>query len=298
MNRWIEAARPRTLPLALANILLGNFLAFSKGNFSFITGILTILTTLFLQILSNFANDYGDSKKGTDNLDRKVAMRTVQTGKISLNEMKKGIYFLITISFLTGIGLIYFSLKQASLNEILIFLSLGIFAILSSIGYTMGKKPYGYLGLGDLFVFLFFGLIGTMGSYYLQTLDFNFWILMPASSVGFLSIAVLNLNNLRDLENDKKNGKISMVVRMGFNKGIVYQKILILFGCIGFLIYNLFFNNLYSYLLLALGILPLLKLFFEINNKMKPEELDPYLKKTALSTLWMVIVFGISQFIQ
>ncbi len=298
MNRWIEAARPRTLPLALANILLGNFLAFSKGNFSFITGILTILTTLFLQILSNFANDYGDSKKGTDNLDRKVAMRTVQTGKISLNEMKKGIYFLITISFLTGIGLIYFSLKQASLNEILIFFSLGIFAILSSIGYTMGKKPYGYLGLGDLFVFLFFGLIGTMGSYYLQTLDFNFWILMPASSVGFLSIAVLNLNNLRDLENDKKNGKISMVVRMGFNKGIVYQKILILFGCIGFLIYNLFFNNLYSYLLLALGILPLLKLFFEINNKMKPEELDPYLKKTALSTLWMVIVFGISQFIQ
>lgn len=298
MNRWIEAARPRTLPLALANILLGNFLAFSKGNFSFITGILTILTTLFLQILSNFANDYGDSKKGTDNLDRKVAMRTVQTGKISLNEMKKGIYFLITISFFTGIGLIYFSLKQASLNEILIFFSLGIFAILSSIGYTMGKKPYGYLGLGDLFVFLFFGLIGTMGSYYLQTLDFNFWILMPASSVGFLSIAVLNLNNLRDLENDKKNGKISMVVRMGFNKGIVYQKILILFGCIGFLIYNLFFNNLYSYLLLALGILPLLKLFFEINNKMKPEELDPYLKQTALSTLWMVIVFGISQFIQ
>ncbi|MFM1913756.1 MAG: 1,4-dihydroxy-2-naphthoate octaprenyltransferase [Bacteroidota bacterium] len=298
MNRWIEAARPRTLPLALANILLGNFLAFSKGNFSFITGILTILTTLFLQILSNFANDYGDSKKGTDNLDRKVAMRTVQTGKISLNEMKKGIYFLMAISFLTGIGLIYFSLKQASLNEILLFLLLGIFAILSSIGYTMGKKPYGYLGLGDLFVFLFFGLIGTMGSYYLQTLDFNYWILMPASSVGFLSIAVLNLNNLRDIENDKKNGKISMVVRMGFNKGIVYQKILILFGCLGFLIYNLFFNNLYSYLLLALGILPLLKLFFEINNKMKPEELDPYLKKTALSTLWMVIVFGISQFIQ
>ncbi len=297
MNRWIEAARLRTLPLAFANILLGNFLAYSKGNFYWLTGLLTLLTTLFLQILSNFANDYGDTTSGVDNSNRKIALRTVQTGRISREEMKKGIIVLVFLSFISGLCLVFQSLYKANFEEILFFIGLGILAILASIGYTMGKRPYGYLGLGDLFVFLFFGLVGTIGSNYLQTLNFNFWILLPASSVGFLSVAVLNINNLRDRENDERNGKISLVVRMGFKKGILYQKALYLLGTLGFLGYSLLFFSNYAYLLLSLGIVPIIRLFFEIKENMKPEDLDPYLKKTAIATLWLVIVFGFSQFI-
>lgn len=294
MNRWIEAARPRTLPLALANILLGNFLAYSKGSFHLITALLTLATTLFLQILSNFANDYGDSKKGIDNADRKVALRTVQTGKISLEEMKKAIIILIILSLISGIGLIYVSLGKADFKQMGIFFGLGIFSILASIGYTLGKKPYGYLGLGDLFVFLFFGLVGTLGSFYLQSLIFDFWILLPASGIGFLSVAVLNLNNLRDWENDQKNGKKSLIVRIGYSKGIIYQKALYLLGVLTFLIYQVLFGSTYAYWILTLGIIPIIKLFFDLDKNLQPEALDPFLKRTALSTLWLVAVFGAS----
>ena len=201
MNRWIEAARPRTLPLAIASILLGNFLALAAGKFSFLTGFLAILTTLLLQILSNFANDLGDTMNGVDNANRKVALRAVQTGKISQAEMKRAVILTSTLSLLSGISLIYVGLYQASWETILSFLGIGLLAILAAIAYTVGKKPYGYMGLGDLSVFLFFGWVGTFGTYYLQTGILNFYILIPASGCGFLSVAVLNLNNLRDLEN-------------------------------------------------------------------------------------------------
>jgi 1,4-dihydroxy-2-naphthoate octaprenyltransferase len=219
MNRWVEAARPRTLPLAVASIMLGNLLAFANGKFDWIIAALAILTTLGLQVLSNFANDYGDSANGIDNQDRKIALRAVQTGKINRIEMKQVVILTACLSFLMGIGLLAYSLQDASWEIWLNFLGLGVACIIAAIAYTVGKKPYGYLGLGDLSVFMFFGLVGTMGTYFLQTKSIPFHIAYPAAGCGLLSVAVLNLNNLRDLENDRKSGKNSIPVRIGKAKG-------------------------------------------------------------------------------
>ena len=298
MNRWIEAARPRTLPLAIASILLGNFLAYAAGKFSFLTGFLAILTTLLLQILSNFANDLGDSKNGVDNANRKVALRAVQTGKISSLEMKNAVILTSLLSLLSGISLIYVGLFHASWQSIFSFLGIGILAILAAIAYTVGKKPYGYMGLGDLSVFLFFGWVGTFGTYYLQTEMLNFYILIPASGCGLLSVAVLNLNNLRDIENDRKTGKNSIPVRIGKTFGFYYQKIIMTIGFSTFIIYLMYQGKpiqLAQNIILMVGWYPLVQIIRNLNPEMSAAQIDPYLKKTALSTLFMIVIFGISQ---
>ena len=298
MKRWIEAARPRTLPLAIASILLGNFLAYAAGKFSFLTAALAILTTLLLQILSNFANDFGDSKNGVDNKNRKVALRAVQTGKISPSEMKNAVIITASLSFISGISLLYFALQNAKPQTIITFVSLGLFAILAAIAYTVGKKPYGYMGLGDLSVFLFFGWVGTFGTYYLQTEILNYYILIPASGCGFLSVAVLNLNNLRDMENDRKTGKNSIPVRIGKTFGFYYQKTIMLLGVCTFIIYLMYQGKpiqLSQNLIIMAGWYPLVQIIKQLNSKMTPAQIDPYLKKTALSTLFLIVIFGVSQ---
>jgi len=298
MNRWIEAARPRTLPLAIASILLGNFLAYAAGKFSFLTAILAILTTLLLQILSNFANDLGDSKNGVDNKNRKVALRAVQTGKISPSEMKNAVIITASLSFISGISLLFFALQYAKPQTIITFVMLGLLAILAAIAYTVGKKPYGYIGLGDLSVFLFFGWVGTFGTYYLQTEILNYYILIPASGCGFLSVAVLNLNNLRDLENDRKTGKNSIPVRIGKTYGFYYQKTIMLLGVCTFIIYLMYQGKpiqLSQNIIIMAGWYPLVQIIKQLNSKMTPAQIDPYLKKTALSTLFLIVIFGVSQ---
>ena len=298
MNRWIEAARPRTLPLAIASILLGNFLAYAAGKFSFLTAALAIITTLLLQILSNFANDLGDSKNGVDNKNRKVALRAVQTGKISPSEMKNAVIIAASLSFISGISLLYFALQYANPQTITAFVGLGILAILAAIAYTVGKKPYGYMGLGDLSVFLFFGWVGTFGTYYLQTEILNYYILIPASGCGFLSVAVLNLNNLRDLENDRKTGKNSIPVRIGKTYGFYYQKTIMLLGVCTFIIYLMYQGKpiqLSQNIIIMAGWYPLVQIIKQLNSKMTPAQIDPYLKKTALSTLFLIVIFGVSQ---
>jgi len=298
MNRWIEAARPRTLPLAIASILLGNFLAYAAGKFSFLTAALAILTTLLLQILSNFANDFGDSKNGVDNKNRKVALRAVQTGKISPSEMKNAVIIAASLSFISGISLLYFALQYAKPQTIITFVGLGLLAIVAAIAYTVGKKPYGYLGLGDLSVFLFFGWVGTFGTYYLQTEILNYYILIPASGCGFLSVAVLNLNNLRDVENDRKTGKNSIPVRIGKIYGFYYQKTIMLLGVCTFIIYLMYQGKpiqLSQNIIIMAGWYPLVQIIKQLNSKMTPAQIDPYLKKTALSTLFLIVIFGVSQ---
>jgi 1,4-dihydroxy-2-naphthoate octaprenyltransferase len=298
MNRWIEAARPRTLPLAISSILLGNFLAYAAGKFSFLTASLAILTTLLLQILSNFANDLGDSKNGVDNKSRKVALRAVQTGKISASEMRNAVIIAASLSFISGISLLYFALQYAKPQTIATFVGLGLLAIVAAIAYTVGKKPYGYMGLGDISVFLFFGWVGTFGTYYLQTEVLNYYILIPASGCGFLSVAVLNLNNLRDLENDRKTGKKSIPVRIGKLYGFYYQKTIMLLGICTFIIYLMYQGKpiqLSQNIIIMAGWYPLVQIIKQLNSKMTPAQIDPYLKKTALSTLFMIVIFGVSQ---
>ncbi len=302
MNRWVEAARPRTLPLAVASIMLGNMLAYSQGTFDWIIAILAILTTVALQVLSNFANDFGDSMNGVDNQDRKVALRAVQTGKINREEMKKVVVFTATLSFFMGVGLLAYSLRDASWDIWMKFLGLGVACIAAAIAYTVGKRPYGYMGLGDLSVFLFFGLVGTMGSYFLQTKTLPWHIALPAAGCGLLSVAVLNLNNLRDLENDKRTGKYSIPVRIGKTLGFYYQKALLFIGILPFASYHLIAYQVgastTSNLLILLGYYPLIIMLRELNPNMTPAEIDPYLKKTALRTLLLILLFGISEIIQ
>ena len=298
MNRWIEAARPRTLPLAISSILLGNFLAYAAGKFSFLTASLAIITTLLLQILSNFANDLGDSKNGVDNKNRKVALRAVQTGKISSSEMKNAVIIAASLSFISGISLLYFALQYAKPQTIITFVGLGLLAIVAAIAYTVGKRPYGYMGFGDISVFLFFGWVGTFGTYYLQTEVLNYYILIPASGCGFLSVAVLNLNNLRDIENDRKTGKLSIPVRIGKLYGFYYQKTIMLLGICTFIIYLMYQGKpiqLSQNIIIMAGWYPLVQIIKQLNSKMTPAQIDPYLKKTALSTLFMIVIFGVSQ---
>lgn len=298
MNRWVEAARPRTLPLAVSSILLGNFLAFAQGNFHWAIAILAVLTTLALQILSNFANDLGDFTNGIDTQDRKVAQRAVQTGKISQAEMRFAVRLTAGISFVLGVTLLAIGLQNASLQTWIGFLGLGLACIAAAIAYTVGKRPYGYMGLGDLSVFLFFGLTGTIGTYFLQTHIWTAATLLPASGCGFLSVAVLNLNNLRDIDNDRKSGKNSIPVRIGKTLGFYYQKGLLVAGVICFSIYPLFQTipvHKNQNLVLLLGYYPILLMIRELNEKMTPAEIDPYLKKTALRTLLLILVFGMTQ---
>ncbi len=302
MNRWVEAARPRTLPLAVASIMLGNMLAYSQGTFDWIIAILAILTTVALQVLSNFANDFGDSMNGVDNQDRKIALRAVQTGKINREEMKKVVVLTATLSFFMGVGLLAYSLQDASWDIWMKFLGLGVACIAAAIAYTVGKRPYGYMGLGDLSVFLFFGLVGTMGSYFLQTKTLPWHIALPAAGCGLLSVAVLNLNNLRDLENDKRTGKYSIPVRIGKTLGFYYQKALLFIGILPFASYHLIAYQVgastTSNLLILLGYYPIIIMLRELNPNMTPAEIDPYLKKTALRTLLLILLFGISEIIQ
>jgi 1,4-dihydroxy-2-naphthoate octaprenyltransferase len=297
MNRWVDAARPRTLPLAVGSILLGNSLAYAQGKFDLTIALLATLTTLLLQILSNFANDLGDFSNGVDNADRKVALRAVQTGKISQEEMKAAVILTAAFAFLSGMALLYLGLKDAPLEVWGTFLGLGVASIAAAIAYTVGKRPYGYMGLGDLSVFLFFGLIGTAGTYYLQTFSLNLALFLPASGCGFLSVAVLNLNNLRDIENDIKTGKNSIPVRIGKTFGFYYQKFLYLAAITCFYAYpfaaGIKVNGVQQ--LLIVGIYPIIQLFRELHSGMNAAQIDPYLKKTALRTLFLILVFGAIQ---
>jgi 1,4-dihydroxy-2-naphthoate octaprenyltransferase len=297
MNRWVDAARPRTLPLAVGSILLGNFLAYAQGKFDLTIALLATVTTLLLQILSNFANDLGDFSNGVDNADRKVALRAVQTGKISQEEMKAAVILTAAFAFLSGLVLLYLGLKDAPLEVWGTFLGLGVASIAAAIAYTVGKRPYGYMGLGDLSVFLFFGLIGTAGTYYLQTFSLNLALFLPASGCGFLSVAVLNLNNLRDIENDIKTGKNSIPVRIGKTFGFYYQKFLYLAAITCFYAYPFVAGIKVSgyQQLLIVGIYPIIQLFRELHSGMSAAQIDPYLKKTALRTLFLILVFGAIQ---
>ena len=293
---WLHAIRLRTLPLALASIGLGSFLAAFEGKFRWPVLLLSGLTTVFLQILSNLANDYGDSQHGADHADREGPVRAVQSGKISQKTMKWAIYLFIGLSLISGLTLLYISISGFS-KEFIILLIIGILAIGAAMNYTMGKNPYGYAGFGDLFVILFFGFVGVMGTYFCHTGSFNVQALLPAFSCGLLSTAVLNVNNIRDIISDEKAGKMSIPVRIGRKNAVIYHWGLIVSAILSTLIFVLL--NYHSPIhLLFLTTMPLL-----IFNGLKvasihdPKLLDPFLKQMAISTLLFIITFGIGNLI-
>jgi 1,4-dihydroxy-2-naphthoate polyprenyltransferase len=290
---WLKAFRLRTLPLALSSVALGCFVANYDGALNWKVCVLAASTTLFLQILSNLANDYGDSKHGTDNLDRVGPLRAVQSGIIAPKEMKQVVILFMTLSFISGLWLIYEGTKGIPVINVLLFLALGLGAIAAAVKYTIGDHPYGYSGFGDLFVFIFFGLTGVIGTYYLNTHKLNWEILLPASAMGFLSAGVLNLNNMRDRVNDEISGKHTLVVKMGMQKAKWYHFFLLLGSVLSGLTYMLI-NYHSPFQLLFLITLPMLWINVAVVFKNTvPQELDPYLKNLALASLLFSFAFGI-----
>jgi 1,4-dihydroxy-2-naphthoate octaprenyltransferase len=293
MKKWIEAARLRTLPLALSSILMGCFLAAAHNQFSWTVAILAIVTTIFLQVLSNFANDYGDAINGKDTEARQGPHRAVQSGAISARAMRNAVILFAVLSLVSGIGLLYEALKDATFQSFLAFLGLGVLAIIAAITYTAGKRPYGYEGLGDLSVFIFFGWVGVLGAYYLHTKIFDSTLLLPATSCGLFAVGVLNINNIRDIESDTLTGKHSVPVRIGRDKAVVYHWILLTVGMFSSIVYLLFTDWTWSQWTFVLSFPLFIKNGLSVNRLTNPKELDPYLKQMALSTLLFVILFGI-----
>jgi len=292
ISPWISAFRLRTLPLALASIGMGSFLAAYAGNFNLEVLVLSALTTVFLQILSNLSNDYGDSVHGADHVGRIGPDRAVQSGAISHQSMKLAIIVLAILSLLSGIYLLYVAFGFGT-TSFLVFLLLGLISIVAAIAYTVGKRPYGYIGLGDISVLLFFGLVGVMGTFYLHTEVFNWLIFLPAFSCGFFSMAVLNLNNMRDIESDKVGGKLSIPVRIGYKNAVYYHWFLLVAGFLASLIFVWLNQGSWFKYLFLISIPLLLRNAIAVHNIDDPGKLDPYLKQMAITTLIFVITFGI-----
>ncbi|MCG9680396.1 1,4-dihydroxy-2-naphthoate polyprenyltransferase [Vibrio sp. Isolate24] len=232
---WLDAARPKTLPLALVSILTGSVLAYSTHQFSLMITVLAFVTATLLQILSNLANDYGDAVKGTDNDNRLGPMRAIQSGAVTQTDMKHAIVINIVLTMVAGLSLVFYALD--SLQSILAFIGLGVLAIVAAIAYTMGNKPYGYVGLGDVSVFIFFGLLGVAGTFFLHTGIVAPLLILPAVGCGLLAVAVLNINNMRDIENDQECGKRTVAVRLGQKNAKHYHSALLVGALVAFIGY-------------------------------------------------------------
>ncbi len=297
MKHWIEAARPRTLPLALASIILGSFLAASYGAFCWLIFGFTILTTILLQILSNFANDYGDTQNGADSIERKGPKRAVQSGEISKLAMLKAIIFLAVLSLISGVYLLFLAFGSFNSQYFYRFLGIGFLSIVAAITYTAGKKPYGYAGLGDLSVLIFFGLVGVLGTFFLQAKFINYILILPALTSGLFAVTVLNINNLRDIDSDRLAGKKTIPVRFGKAFGINYHQSIIVLGFIASAIYGLV-HNFSLFKLWPIICIPMLyNIFYGIKIEDTPQKIDTFLKKMALTSLFFSIIFGIGEYL-
>lgn len=290
---WISAFRLRTLPLALASIGMGSFLAASNHKFRVDILIWAAVTTIFLQIFSNLANDYGDTQNGADSDLRQGPDRAVQSGAISATSMKVGIIILGVLSFLSGLMLLNISIGLGS-TAFYVFLGLGLASIAAAYTYTAGNNPYGYAGLGDISVLIFFGFLAVLGTYFLFTNEFSALNILPALSMGLFATAVLNVNNIRDIESDRVAGKKSIALRLGREKAVVYHLILLSLGFVSSLLYVSFLPFEWSRLVMLLTLIPLAINAKAIIQKKDPKSLDPYLKQMAISTLLFMFLFGIS----
>lgn len=290
LKSYLESTRPKTLPLACASILTGSALAYPV-NFHWGVMGLCLMTTLFLQILSNFANDYGDHQHGTDTAERVGPLRGIQKGEMTAEQLKKGMMAMIGASFLSGGAVI--ALAYQTPQDIAVFFALGVLAIVAAITYTVGKKPYGYLGLGDLSVLAFFGFLGVMGTYYLHTHQMPFSLFFPALATGCLATAVLNINNLRDIEQDRQSGKNTLIVKMGSKNGVIYHAMLLLLAVLSFSLYGfLHFQHFYAFVFIVS--FPLLfKHWKRVKFYQQGEALRPLLGQMSMLALLTNLLFSL-----
>ncbi len=302
MKHWVEAARLRTLPLSVSGIIVGSMyaLAYPTDNVLTPTEVFNwqlfgfaILTTLGLQILSNFANDYGDGIKGTDNEDRVGPKRAIQSGVISPEAMKRAIIITSVLTFISAVLLIYFAFGESNIWYSLIFLVLGILAIASAIRYTVGNTAYGYRGYGDAFVFVFFGLVSTLGVNFLYSKEVDYKLFLPAIAIGFLSVGVLNLNNMRDEESDRKSGKNTIVVKIGGAKAKKYHFFLVISAMVLMLLFAVLNNFQFDQYIFIVAYFPLTSHLITVYKNKDPKKLDPELKKLAISTFLLSVLLSL-----
>jgi 1,4-dihydroxy-2-naphthoate polyprenyltransferase len=272
---------------------MGSFLAASEGNFRWPVLLLSLLTTIFLQVLSNLANDYGDSRHGADHSERKGPKRAVQAGLISPDRMKRAILLFVALSLCSGVLLIGLSLGWTGLGALLFF-GLGLLAIAAALKYTVGSNPYGYAGLGDLFVLIFFGMVGVLGTYYLHALHLRWEHFLPALSSGLLATGVLNINNIRDIDSDRRAGKRSVPVRIGLKWAVIYHWMLLGGAVLAAMVYaGRHFRSPWQWLfLLTLPLLWRNGLAVQHHGPLDSASLDPYLRQLAISTLLFMLAFG------
>ncbi|MGB6268301.1 MAG: 1,4-dihydroxy-2-naphthoate octaprenyltransferase [Olleya sp.] len=293
VTKWVSAMRLRTLPLSISGIIIGSCLAEYNGVFDIKIFVFAILTTLSYQILSNLANDYGDGVKGTDNNQRIGPTRALQSGAINKDEMFKAIRNNILICIALTVGLIYFSFKSKHFLLALLFFGLAGIAIKSAIKYTIGESAYGYKGKGDIYVFIFFGLVSVIGSYVLYAKQVDHVTILPAITIGLLSTAVLNLNNMRDIVSDTTSNKITFAVKLGAKKAKQYHSFLIVAAIVISTVFGiLYYTSLYN-LIYFIAYIPLVLHLKKVKSVTNPKAFDPELKKLALTTVLLSVLLGI-----
>lgn len=292
-KHWISAARLRTLPLSVSGIILAGCFAEYNGFFDWLVFLLAILTTLSLQILSNFANDYGDGVKGTDNNQRIGPERAIQSGAISPSAMYNAIKINILITIALAFFLILAAFGVTHFWYALIFFVLGGLSIYASLKYTIGDDAYGYKGLGDLYVFVFFGLVSVLGGYFLFAQKIDHVVILPSIIIGLLSVSVLNLNNLRDIESDAKSNKLTFATKLGYQKGKKYHLALIVGAMVLAILFAIFYYTSPFNFIFLLVFVPLIKHLQHVRRIENPADLDPELKKVALSTFFIAILLSI-----
>lgn len=294
---WLKAARLHTLPLSLSGILMGNAAAYAEQEIDTVILILGILTGILLQVLSNLANDYGDFVHGADTAKRVGPERAVQSGAISAKSMKKAVILFVLLSVISGSFLLSRAVKNTGVSVAVVFLLIGLSAIWAAWHYTASEKPYGYKGWGDVFVFIFFGLAAVWGSCFLQTGRFSILVLLPAAAIGCFSSAVLNLNNMRDLENDRETGKITFAVRLGNKGSRIYHLLLLTGGCTLFVLYCAhIYSSPFRFFFCTPLVFILLNVFFVLTS-LKKDRFYIFLKQLSISVLICVLFFWISLFI-
>jgi len=291
---WLNAARLRTLPLSVSGIVVGSALARFYGKNDILIFILALLTTIGFQVTSNFANDYGDGIKGTDNDDRVGPKRALQSGLLTAKELKIGIVIAVIICAILVVSVLYFSFGSQQIEYFVLFGVLASLSIWAAIKYTVGSSAYGYRGLGDIFVFIFFGLLAVLGSLFLYTKFITGYAWLPAIAVGALSTGVLNLNNLRDFESDRKAGKNTMIVKMGVENGKKYHYILVAMSFVSMVLFILFNAEVWYQFISLLAFIPVGVHVVKVIRNEVPQRLDPELKKLALSTFLMSFLFYIT----
>lgn len=290
-----KSARIRSLPLSVSGIITGTAVAYKDGFFSPHIFSLALVTTLLFQILSDYANDYGDAQKGTDNQNRLGPKRALQTGEMTMEDMKKVIIVLCIMSFASSVALIYVAFSQQNLILWAVFLALAALCIVSAIKYTVGKNAYGYKGYADVMVFIFFGIVSVAGSNFLYSREFNPTILLPASAIGLLSTAVLNLNNIRDMENDKAMGKNTFASKIGFSYAKYYHYIIVLLAMVLFMAYTTIEKQYRKEAIYIVGFIPLVAHLIYVKKTTSPALLDGQLKVVALSTFLISVLFFVGK---